>query len=247
MTAIVGILCRDGVVVGSDSSVTFAAGVQRTIEQPYEKISIIEGRVIVAGTGQVGLGQRFCNIVEASHVKNLFKGNHIEIGKHLCHEAVNDFAFTQATKGQYAALAAFPIADKAHLCEFATADFQPEFKDHKLWYCSMGSGQTITDPFLAFIRHVFWADGLPTVNEAVFAATWALQFAIDVNPGGVNGPVRIAILERVGGKFHARLLDENELAEHHQSIEEAKEGLRSFKTAQSGDAPGTPSPPTLKV
>ena len=51
MTAIVGVLCRDGVVIGTDSSATFTYGPQRTIEQPTEKLSIVDQSVIVAGTG----------------------------------------------------------------------------------------------------------------------------------------------------------------------------------------------------
>jgi 20S proteasome alpha/beta subunit len=69
MTAIVGIRCKDGVVIGADSSATFTDGGQvRTIEQPTEKkIEIIGDKVIVAGTGSVGHGQRFCAVVRKLH------------------------------------------------------------------------------------------------------------------------------------------------------------------------------------
>ena len=59
MTILIGVLCKDGVVVGTDSSATFVAGGFGTIEQPTKKIDIIDEKIIVAGTGQVGLGQRF--------------------------------------------------------------------------------------------------------------------------------------------------------------------------------------------
>ena len=49
MTAVVGVLCKDGVVVGSDSSATFGPHPQfHTIEQRCKKISVIEDRIIVA-------------------------------------------------------------------------------------------------------------------------------------------------------------------------------------------------------
>jgi 20S proteasome alpha/beta subunit len=52
MTAIVGILCRDGLVIGADSSTTFASSVgSPIIEQPTEKLSLISDCIIVAGTG----------------------------------------------------------------------------------------------------------------------------------------------------------------------------------------------------
>ena len=54
MTILVGLLCKDGIVIGSDSSATFGTMQNRTIEQPTDKIEIIDGKVIIAGTGQVG-------------------------------------------------------------------------------------------------------------------------------------------------------------------------------------------------
>ena len=65
MTAIVGIRCKDGVVIGTDSSTTFGdARVLRTIEQPTgHKLEIIDDTLIVTGTGYVGHQQRFCEVV----------------------------------------------------------------------------------------------------------------------------------------------------------------------------------------
>ena len=65
MTILIGILCQDGVVVGSDSSATFIAGQQPTIQQKCKKIEILSGsHIILAGTGDAGLGQRFSSTAE---------------------------------------------------------------------------------------------------------------------------------------------------------------------------------------
>ena len=70
MTVVVGIRCTDGVVIGTDSAMTFGLSAQQlTIEQPYHsKIDVVENHIIVAGTGHIGLGQRF-----AYEVKKLWK------------------------------------------------------------------------------------------------------------------------------------------------------------------------------
>jgi len=243
MTAIVGVLCRDGLVIGTDSSATFTAGNLRTIEQPVEKLTIVSEMIIIAGTGQVGLGQRFNYIVQAAFDQKVFRGHNIEVGKELCRRGINDFGYTNAPKGGLAALVGFPLNNRPYLCEFATPDFQPEFKDEKMWYCSMGSGQPITDPFLALMREIFWMQGPPTVQDATFAVTWALDHAVTVNPGGINAPVRVAVLERTGGKFVARMLDDDDLREHRQNIDQAKERLRTYPAAQKPDAAGTPDVP----
>jgi hypothetical protein len=240
LTAIVGVMCRDGVVIGTDSSVTFGSGQMRTIEQTGEKIEVVGGRVIVAETGSVGLNQRFCAIVGRHWHDKRFTGSPIDVAKGLCIDARQDFASTGVKEGLYSPLVAFPCSKKPYLCEF-DGQLQPEFKDEKLWYCSLGSSQSITDPFLGFMRDVFWTGGPPTVQDAVFVVTWALQHAIAVNPGGVNAPVRIAALEKKGNDYEARVLDDAELDEHRQSIEEAMGRLRDFRTSLQS-APATEIP-----
>src|SRR5262249_18488183 len=154
------------------------------------------------------------------------KGHQIDVAKELCKRGIADFSFTNAKQGSYAALVGFPLNNKPHLCEFAAADFQPEFKDERIWYCSMGSGQLITDPFLALMREVFWSSGPPTVQDATFAVTWALDHAVAVNAGGINAPVRVGVMERVEGKYVARILDDIDLQEHRENIGQAKDLLR---------------------
>jgi hypothetical protein len=246
MTAIVGVLCRDGVVIGSDSSVTFGPGPQfRTMEQPIEKLDVIGGGVIIAGTGEVGLGQRFSAIVRRAWEGKKFTGEPIELGKLLTREFLIDMEFTGLKPGQYGALLAFPIGHSFHLCEFQLKDFQPEFKNKRLWYASMGSGQPITDPFLALMREIFWQEGLPTLQEGVFAVTWTLEHAILINPGGINGPVRIAVLEHGRkGQLEARLVPDTELDEQRQAIGDAKAQLSEWgKRLQTPDREDTETPP----
>jgi hypothetical protein len=245
MTAIVGVLCSDGVVIGTDSSTTFGTGFSPTIEQITEKLSIVKNVVIVAGTGQVGMGQRFRHIIETAHNDRVFQGtnHHIDVGKELCRRAVIDFGSTNAQQKQYGALIAFPLGDKVHLCEFAVTDFQPEFKDQHIWYCSMGSGQPITDPFLGLMREVFWESGPPSIQDGVFAATWSLDHVISLNPGGIKEPTRVAVLEKVNGVYQARLLDVADLDEHRENIKAAKQRLREFREEQKPTAAGTPDVP----
>ncbi len=245
MTAIVGMLCNDGVVIGADSSSTFSTGREHTIEQPSEKISIIDNSIIIAGTGQVGLDQRFTEVVSDAWSKKQFQGTPMQIAKVLSANGINDFASTQAPKEAYGALVAYPLKKKPCLCEFALSDFQPEMKTaDRIWYCSMGSGQNITDPFLAFMRSVFWTDGRqPNVREGVFATAWALEHVVDCNPGGVDGPISIAVLERNRNNLVARRIRDEELDEIREHIDEAKTRLRDFIVDfQLDEVPEIPKP-----
>lgn len=245
MTALVGVLCRDGVVLGADSSTTFGLpDGNRTIEQQCEKLDIVDNRIIIAGTGSVGFGQRFCAVVRTAWTGNKLKdATPVEFGKTLSRLAIEDFAATHARPGNYGAMVAFPCKGVPCLCELGITDMQPELKvADRIWYSSLGSAQPIMDPFLAFIRGVFWQGGQPHVRDGIFAAVWTLDHAIEVNPGGVNGPARIAVLERVKNDWTARMLAEEDLLEHRQNIEQAKNRLRDFRAEQasSADAPTTP-------
>src|SRR3990172_4897379 len=220
MTILVGVLCGDGsVVIGSDSSATLSDGRNNTIEQPVKKIEVIGGKVIMAGTGAVGLGQRFSYQIDNAWKNNQFRGHYTDVGKALCAAGVKDFSSTNASKGEYGALMAFPVEKKPYLCEFSLKDFQPEFKTHDIWYVAMGCGQQIVDPFLGLMRKVFCPDGPPdTYGEGLFITLWALQQAIELNAGGINGPIQIAVLKKDSGELQARLYDPNDLKEHEQAV-----------------------------
>lgn len=90
MTIIVGICCKDGVVIGADSAASFAQGNQRTIEQTTKKIDIVGGHVLVAGTGMIGLGQRFTEVVQQLWDKKALRGSSVEVGKLISKAAISD-------------------------------------------------------------------------------------------------------------------------------------------------------------
>lgn len=239
MTSIVGVLCEDGVVIGSDSAATFGSADRRTIEQPYEKLEIISNGVIFAPTGSVGFAQRFSEIIKNAYSKKEFE-DASKVSKKLSGEFIKDLLSTglRFEKLGFGALVAFPSKTGLHLCEFDTSTFQPEFKTEKMWYVSLGCAQDITDPFLGFIRDIYWSDGQPTVNEAIFAVIWTLQHAIDVNTGGVKGPIRIATLQKNKYKTEVKILDETEMHEHQQFISHSKEQLRQMRKSN-------PNPPDI--
>ena len=228
MTAIIGILCKDGVVIGADSSATFAAGNFRTIEQKTNKIEIIDEKIIVANTGHVGFGQRVNDNVINYFRKPSNQKNHIAIGRELSAQIIQDARSTGAPL-QNAATIAFEHKGELYLLELEAGTFQPEFKTKNLWYVSMGSGQTITDPFLGFIRRLIWGDEQPNIRGGIFAALWTLMQAIELNAGGINGPPQIAILKKENGKSKANILTDAELEEHKDFISELEAKISSAK------------------
>ena len=252
MTALVGMFCQDGVVIGADSAVTHAGPGGHTIERhAYRKIDIA-GKTIIAGTGQTGLHQRFHRIAKdhlSPHTRKKKGGDEIPICRDLAGKALKDFSVTVWKPGQYAAVVAFPIGDRHVLCEYEAPHFLPDVKSQQNWFCSLGSSQAITDSMLAFFSDVFWAGSQPKLNDGILATTWTLDHAVAFNPGGVGGDVQIAVLERRKRSgnmvWQARRLTADDLSEHRQWVADARDGLRSHIGRLVSQDHTPPAPPSL--
>ncbi len=237
MTLIVGIRCTDGVVIGTDSAVTFTAGQHLTIEQPSrQKIEVIDGHVIVAGTGAIGLGQRFADCVKKFWENKSFQNKSgVDVGRMLSNSALQDFSQTGINTPNYGVLMAVACLGSAELIEFAPGNFQPEVKTRDSWYVSMGSGQLVADPLLGFMRRVFWGDEPPNRQEAVFAATMVLELGCGMAPTGVSKPIQIALLgPDKKGQFFSRRLNQEELLEHEGNVKGAIEHFGKYRDVLRG-------------
>ena len=72
MTALVGIYCKDGIVIGADSAATSTTGGgQRTIEQPVMKIDIIDDRIIITGSFNFSYAAAHFNAENMLVIKNI--------------------------------------------------------------------------------------------------------------------------------------------------------------------------------
>lgn len=248
MTVLVGVLCDGGVVIGADSSATFGTVQAPTIEQPVDKLHIVENRMIVAMSGQLGHGQRFLDQIEKLYGKGNLKKSPLEIGKAISGAALTDFNATIPNLAQvvtnrqlpFCALVASVHNKKPYLIEFEPGTLQPELKDNNLWYVSMSSGAKIADPFLGIMRNSILAGGPPSLATGKFAVYWTLHHTCEVNPGGVKEPIRIAVLDAKSSE--AKLLSEDELREHHGMIGETYKYLSEIpaKIVNKEDAPEIP-------
>lgn len=259
MTLIVGILCHDGVVVGADGAATLGFAGEFTVRQPVKKLSILHDRVIVGVSGAVGLGQRITGQVgagwEAGKFKNLVPHTLMTAVRQAIYDGhigmeLGVAAHAKGALGPAAALSAttytvvgMPCSGDACLFHF-DGQGAPEAATTDLPFIAVGSGNMIADPFLAFLRRVFWKETQPSIQDGIFATVWTLDQAIKTNPGGVADPVQVCVLEKSKGGWIARELPDEELQEHRQAILDAEDRLRNFKAAISSEPSTPPAPPT---
>ncbi len=251
MTVLVGFLCRDGVVIGSDSSSTFFTGSHPTIEHKNcKKTHTVGANILFAGTGAVGQAQRFEVVLSEFDKKHNLRKNAmtaVEIGKQIAHYSIEDFRFTSSPANSFGALVAYTGINRSFgLIEFACDGFQPETKTEDMWFVSMGSGQMIVDPFLALLNRTLFKDSQPTVSEGVFAAVWALQHAIELNTGGIDGPMQIGTikLDSTEKFMEATLLSPETLEEHQTNVDAMSAYIGEYRNRLHEALPGQLDPPT---
>ena len=243
MTLIIGYKCSDGVVVGADSGATMGDYVSglRTIMQSVTKLHIAGGKAIVGVSGPVGLGQLFFDSVDNIH--NDFRDlDAPTICRKLREEFQKDATIALRMAGlatsvigaqaQISAitttLVALAARNEPHLIQF-DCQCNPEMATTDLPFVSIGSGQIIADPFLAFLRRIFWKDSLPPISEGTFAVVWTLEHAIATAPGGIEGPINLGVLKIEGTQPVARLLSNDELQEHREVKSQAENYFKKFE------------------
>lgn len=250
MTLIVGILCSNGIVIAADSAATMGSLGNRTVIQPTKKLEIISERMVLGVSGAVGLGQRFAHALSAAYSNGEFSSKPPQETMVLISDKFRQDLFKEFQAAQAAmpivgnGIASSPaittsivgmvISDKPCLFQF---DHQgaPEQATQGLPFISVGSGQAIADPFLSFLRRIFWQTIEPNLNDGILAALWTLQHAIGVNPGGVAGPIHLITMAKEptgrgnNTQWVTRELSDEELHEHEEAVKSAEEKLAHFR------------------
>ncbi len=232
MTVLVGVRCSDGVVIGADSIATASMGHFPLIHLEADpKIQICKDAVIVATTGAVGYSQRLNSLIEAAAKGNVFANlSAREATTNISKKFITDLQESKAPSWpqegwRFGGLLAAADKDGPYLAEFSTLDFQAEMKTGKIFFGSMGSGQMLADPFLAFVCRVLWKSEMPTVDQGKFGVYWVLNHTIKLAPGKVGHPIRLATLRKTNGVWVAKEQDTQESAQY---IEELENYIGSF-------------------
>lgn len=227
MTVLVGVRCSDGVVIGADSIATSSMGHVPLIHLPSDpKIKIFRDTVIVATTGPIGYAQRLYHHVDAAITGNVFNNFNARdatanITKRFLTEVQDQrIPMFQPEGLGFGCLMAAPVTDGPFLAEFATKNFSAEMKAGRIFFGSMGSGQMLADPFLAFVCRVLWSNEMPTVEDGKFGVFWVLEHTIQHAPGHVGYPICLATLTQVDGRWVAKEEDTQEAAQYVATLEE---------------------------
>jgi 20S proteasome alpha/beta subunit len=242
MTVVVGFHCSDGVVIAVDSMITPSMGNAAVGHHHGQKVFAVGADQLFAFAGDQGLAQRARYIVEQNPPTPV-SVHPILHAAHIYAQTAQQFQLTAVgmQNVNLNALIAF-VFNGAHQCCMFGGSFQPMTLDANNFFAALGSGKQFADPFLRFVADTFCNNGQPTVKEARFLATWVVQHVIETNPGGVAGPIQMAVLSRnAQNHFEAKELAADDVLEHLEAVREAGEILRAWR-AKGQEPPADPAP-----
>jgi hypothetical protein len=264
MTLIVGVKCSDGIVLGADSATTQAAPLgQNTIRQDTAtKLHIAHSRIVLGCSGPVSLSQsysaevddylvksqhrvRWRNVEEAkTALTKMFWDNHARLAWERASVVAKTVGPGAAMTGcNHSTATAFAIGDHTHLLEF-TPECHAEEVTENVPFVAIGSGKLSADPFLAFLRRIFWPTVLPSLADGELAAIWTVDQVIRTDPGGVAGNVQVVTLKRdKNEEWRCVQLSENEIGAHRELIADMEGRMRAATASPTVEAIPTPPEP----
>jgi 20S proteasome alpha/beta subunit len=245
--------------MGADGAATLSTIIgQGTVQQPVKKIQKLADKMMIGVSGSVGLAQRISGVLgQHQTISKLSSAKSFQAMQILRQElapvlvpelkyakdampvlgnAGVQFAVTQT-------LLAASIEGRVRLYSFGCTG-EPEEMTEALPFVAIGSGQNLGDPFLAFLRSVFWKDTPPSIADGVFATYWSLSHAIRRNTGGVADPKQIMTAQRnKDGQVSIRELEPEELEETDQAVKSAELHLSKFdfRNAEGEPPPAAPA------
>ncbi len=239
MTLVIGIKCRNGIVVGADSMATLGGPVN--VQQSNSKIRVYDENVIVGISGSHGMSQIELDSLEGhwqTAVVNKSKNDaklfisqtafaatlpYINLSKNLLIGQVDQNLLTGL-------LVAAPICKEPVLLSYNEQKSVME-ADDSIFFLSQGSGTPMATPFLKFIDRIIWNGEPPqTIVDGVFGVLWALHHVIETNATmGVGGDANIAVLEKAQNEeWNARILQKEELLEHQNRVMDAEKTIGNY-------------------
>jgi hypothetical protein len=260
VTLIVGILCSDGIVVAADQQATHGAMGVPTVGQAVTKVQLFGGDILFAASGHAGLGQQLGSVIERR--RGDFKKSPYAA---LIREVQTDFR-ALVDPAYRTAQAAAPIIgpqaaasdvvchsvlattfkDGFHLVEITPMCTVESIRGGTPFIC-LGSGKNSADPFLGFLRKVYWPEKLPTLRDGALAAYWTVRHVIDMHVQGVGFAVDVFLVETADGKPRARQLDQAELVEHQSFIAAAEDAMRGVRNGMIAPAADVEAGPPSEV
>ncbi|MCS7304486.1 MAG: hypothetical protein NZ602_05190 [Thermoguttaceae bacterium] len=235
MGLVVGLVCADGLVIGSDSSRPHSSGEMTATYGPVQKTHVIGEDVLLGSTGDVGFAQRLEVVLRELREDSRFPDwDHFVIARSIVADAWKEFQATQSDLAGFGALVGFRCATGLHLCELRVGDLQPEFKGPESWFTALGPAQATANSLVGLLHRTVFQRCPPRLADGVFVAVWALDHARQLHPDRIQYPFHVAILaaNAQDRPRPAWLLSPEQLSHWLQQVRQAEDHLETLPLEQ---------------
>lgn len=236
MGLVLGVLCEDGVVIGSDSSRPNNARDTPIPCAPLQKTYLIGRDMVLGSTGDVGFAQRLEMVLrELREDSRFLEWDHFVIARIMVAEAWQEFQATRSDLVGFGALVGFQCATGVHLCELRPGDLQPEFKKPDVWFTALGRVGGTVSSLLGLLSRTVFHGRHPSLTEGIFVTVWALEHGQKLHPSCVCGPFHVAVLTaHAEDQPHpARMLSVEELTEWMDQVHRTEQQLEMIQIGKS--------------
>lgn len=261
MSLIVGIRCAEGVVLAASGPATLPSqdGLPAA-RQLARKLRVVAGQAVLGVAGHDGLAQEMALSLERCLSEPDQRGSAEDVLRSRIRESLAAPVqrtvaihrtlqglpgFDMTSNGYVVAqsLLAIPFEGSLRLFEFdpecSVTEITPE-----LSCACVGSGKSVAEPFLAFLRKVLWSDGRPDLEHAELAAYWTVLHSIENNPSGLSHPIQMVVLVRSGGgSIEIVERGEEYMAGMRRAIGAGEDAIRKSFSVPGPKATGTPGQP----
>lgn len=248
MTAIAGLLCRDGIVLISDSAATTVIEHAVASVHQMRKIEVLENRLVLAVAGPSGIAQQYefamrtlardpqFDAKESGEVMNLICGQMTSVVSERLNTAIKRRDATgepfDGSWIQAASLVAVRIAGRPHLFH-VDGGLGIEEVIETSPFVVIGSGAVTTHAFIEYLRQTFLGSERPDLGDGILTLLWALKFAVLTGARDVGGKPQITIVP-ADSSLDIRQLDDDDLAEHEEVLSRAEAVLLDLRSAIRG-------------
>ena len=259
MSLIVGIRCADSVVLAASGPETMPSedGLAPA-RQWAKKVRVIGGRAVLGVSGHDGLAQEMALSLERSldeidpsdAAEDVLRSTIRDalaapiqrtVAIHRTLQGLPGYGITSNEYVVSQSMVAIPVRDSLRLYVQDPECSLTEITD-ELSYAAIGSGRTVADPFLFFLREVTWTDRPPNQARGELTAYWTVRHAIDSNPTHLTYPIQlIVIARRSDGSIDFIERGDRELAAIAQVMESNLESIRKNFLAEPHSGGGSGS------
>lgn len=233
MTLILGIKCRDGIVIGADSMFTVGSAVGN-VQLDDIKIHLLGDSGVVAFAGDLSVSQVVLDDLKEKWPRLIEAESGPEV-KRIVARSIRDAIgkeFAVGKREEFSAIVALPVQNQPILMLFKEEPPPLEARGH-LYFLTSGSGQQFAFLFLKFLEKIFWGNYAPySLSDGILSTMWTIQHIIDSNAKmGIGGSPHIAVIEDRHdlGNWHSRILQDMESGEYREQIFAIETAMRLVK------------------